>query len=229
VANSSEWWGALAAAQLAPEPEHGSADAAPGWLALLGDGEAEDEAFRPALPFAATGGDTAPEPAPEPALEPEPETPDPHAEALARAYADGLAAGRAAAAAEGEALARHQRALRLSFHTLDEAALGVLADDLAATVLALCDGVLSAAARAPAGLRERCAAAARRIGGAADALVLHLHPDDITMIGEGALAAWRLAPDEGLERGSLRIESPDGTVSDGPAEWRRAIAAAVRG
>ncbi len=140
-----------------------------------------------------------------------------------------MAAGRAAAEAEGEALGRHQLALRLSFHALDEAALAVLADDLAATVLSMCDGVLGEAARDPAGLRERCAAAASRIGGAADTLVLHLHPDDIAMIGEGALAAWRLAPDAGLERGSLRIESPDGTVTDGPAEWRRAIAAAVRG
>jgi flagellar assembly protein FliH len=220
MANSSEWWGALAS----PLPAPDAAPAEPGWLALL----EPDAGFRAALPFGAPEAEAAPEPGPAPEPEPEP-VPDPHAEALARAYADGLAAGRAAAEAEGEALGRHQRALRLSFHALDEAALGVLADDLAATVLALCDGVLGEAARDPAALRERCAAAARRIGGAAEALVLHLHPDDMAMMDEGALAAWRLAPDEGLERGSLRIESPDGTVSDGPAEWRRAIAAAVRG
>ncbi len=49
------------------------------------------------------------------------------------------------------------------------------------------------------------------------------------MMEKGALAAWRLAPDAGLERGSLRIASPDGTITDGPAEWRRAIAAGLRG
>lgn len=219
MASSSEWLGALAAPLSEPE----TAPAAPGWLALLEPGAG----FRAALPFGEA--EPAPEPAPEPEPEPRPEAPDPHAEALARAYADGCAAGRAAAEAEGEALARHQRALRLSFHALDEAAMAVLADDLAATVLALCEGVLGEAARDPAGLRERCEAAARRIGGAAEALVLHLHPDDIAMLGEEAPAAWRLAPDPALERGSLRLAGPDGTVTDGPAEWRRAIAAAVRG
>jgi flagellar assembly protein FliH len=227
VASSFEWLGALAA----PLAEQGTTPAAPGWLALLGEGGEADRGFRAALPFGGFEPEPAPAPAPEaePEAQPEPEVPDPHAEALARAYADGLAAGRAAAEAEGEALGRHQRALRLSFHALDEAALGVLADDLATTVLALCEGVLGEAALDPAGLRARCEAAARRIGGAADALVLHLHPDDIAMVGKGALAPWRLAPDAGLERGGLRIEGPDGTVSDGPAEWRRAIAAAVRG
>ena len=222
MANSSEWWGALAAP--APAPERTRAE--PVWLALL----EPEGGFRAALPFGAS--EAEPPPVPEPESEPEPEgedTPDPHAVALARAYAEGLAAGRAAAEAENEALGRHQRALRLSFHALDEAALGVLADDLAATVLALCDGVLGEAAREPAGLRARCEAAARRIGGASEALVLHLHPEDIALMDEEALAAWRLAPDAGLERGSLRIAGPDGTISDGPAEWRRAIAAAVRG
>ena len=135
----------------------------------------------------------------------------------------------AAAEAEGEALARRQRALRLSFRTLDEAALGVLADDLAATVLHLCEGVLGEAARDPAALRERCIAAARRIGGAAETLALHLNPDDIALLGEEALAALRIVSDPALEPGSIVIEGPDGSVCDGPAEWRRAIAASLRG
>lgn len=225
MANSSDWLGALAA----PLPEPEITPAAPGWLALLEPDDGRAAGFRAALPFGGGAAEPAPEPAPEPEPEPEPEAPDPHAEALARAYADGIAAGRAAAEAEGEALGRHQRALRLNFHALDEAAMAVLADDLAATVLTLCQGVLGEAALDPAGLRGRCEAAARRIGGAADALVLHLHPDDIAILGEGALAALRLAPDPGLERGSLRLAGPDGTVTDGPAEWRRAIVAAVRG
>ncbi len=218
MANLSDWLGAFAAE---PEPDLLDEDAGPGWLAQLG----ESAGFREAPLFGAPE-EPAPPP-PEPASDAPPS--DPHAEALARAYADGIAAGRAAAEAEGEALGRRQRTLRLTFRTLDEAALEVLAEDLAATVETLCAGVLGEAARAPEGLRERCKAAARRIGGAADTLVLHLHPEDIGLIDAGALAAMRLAPDPALEPGSVVIAGPDGSVADGPAEWRRAIAAAVRG
>ena len=212
MANSSDWLGQLA----------GHEEAAPGWLALL-DG---DEAFREAVPYGAPEAE-APVPLPEPA--PEEPGPDPLAEALARAYDDGLAAGRAAAEAEAAELGARQRAIRLAFRSFDEAAQTVLADDLAATVLALCDGALAGAAIDRDGLLARCHAAARRIGAAAEALALHLHPDDIALLGADALADWRVVPDAALERGSVLIEGADGTVSDGPAEWRRAIAAAVRG
>lgn len=218
MANSSDWAGGFVAA-VQPEPDADSAEA-PGWLALMGEGGD----FRAAPLFAVPE-----EPAPPPPPEPADQAADPHAQALARAHADGQAAGRAAAAAEAEALGRRQRALRLTFRALDEAAREVLAADLAATVEALCEGVLGAAARDPAGLRERCEAAARRIGGAAEALVLHLHPDDIALIDDAALGAMRLAPDPALEPGSVLIAGPEGSVADGPAEWRRAIAAAVRG
>lgn len=221
---SSDWLGALVA-----DPAIADAgEAGPGWLALLGDGEGrEGSRFREAALFGGAGTEAPDPPPPDPDFEAA--AADPHAEALARAHAKGVAAGRAAAEAEGEALARRQRALRLSFRTLDEAALGVLADDLAATVLHLCEGVLGEAARDPAALRERCIAAARRIGGAAETLALHLHPDDIALLGEEALAALRIVPDRALEPGSIVIEGPDGSVCDGPAEWRRAIAASLRG
>jgi flagellar assembly protein FliH len=224
VPTSSDWLGAFAAA---PDCADLAGDTAPGWLALLAE-EDEDGSghFREATLLR---GAEPPAPVPPPAPLPEAPPPDPHAEALARARAEGEAAGRAAAEAEGEALARRQRALRLSFRALDEAALGVLADDLAATVLHLCEGVLGEAARDPEGLRQRCIAAARRIGGAADTLALHLHPDDIALLGEEALAALRVVPDPALEPGSVLIEGPEGSVSDGPAEWRRAIAASLRG
>ncbi len=223
----SDWLEALTAEpRCADLPE----DTAPGWLALLAEDEGDSAPFREASLLRGDKAEApAPPPEPEPGPEPDAPAPDPEAEALARAYADGVAAGRAAAEAESEALARRQRALRLNFRTLDEAALGVLADDLAATVQALCDSVLGEAARDPAALRQRCEAAARRIGGAPDTLVLHLHPEDIDLLEDGALAAMRVVPDAALERGSVVIEGPDGAIADGPAEWRRAIAAAVRG
>lgn len=211
MATSSDWLGAFA------EADSAAVDA-PGWLALLGAGGA----FQEASPFG------APEPE-APPLPSEPEAADPTAEACARAYADGVAAGRAAAEAEAAERGARQRALRLNFRALDEAARDVLADDLAATVLALCEGALAGAAMDRDGLLARCHAAARRIGGAAETLALHLHPEDIALLGDEALAGWRVVPDAALERGTVLIEGADGSVSDGPAEWRRAIAAAVRG
>lgn len=216
MANSSEWVGALAATALAEAPASPSVPA-PGWLALVGSGAA----FCEALPFG--------EPEPEPNPMPDAPAPDPRAEALLAAFARGKAAGRAEAAAEAEDRAARHRALRLTFHALDEAALGVLAADLAATVLTLTEAVLGEVAVDRAGLLARCAEAARRIGGAAESLALHLNPEDIALIGDEGIAGWNIVPDPAIARGALRIESPEGAVSDGPEEWRRAIAAAVRG
>lgn len=215
MANLSEWPGVLdAPATPAPRPQ-------PGWLAMLGG----HEGFRETLPFAAPEPEPVPDPEPDPGLP----APDPAQEAIERAYAEGLAAGRAMAEAEAEAAATRQRALRLAFRSLDETAQAVLADDLAATVMALCDAVLAGAAIDREGLIARCHAAAQRIGGAAETLALHLHPDDIALLGDEAASGWRIVGDADLERGSVLIEGGDGMVSDGPAEWRRAIAAAVRG
>jgi flagellar assembly protein FliH len=216
VANSSDWLGALA------EP---ALPSSPGWLALLG----EDEGFREALPFGAVPDDT---PAPPPAPEPQPErapVQDPVPDALAQAFADGEAAGRAAALAEAELHAARQRALRLAFRSLDEAASAVLAADLADTVIALCEGVLGAHATDRDALVVRCHEAARRIGGAASGLRLHLHPADIESLGAQALEGWAVIADSAIEPGGLLLEGADGAVRDGPADWRRAIAEAVRG
>jgi flagellar assembly protein FliH len=213
MANSSDWLGALGA-------DSGPAASQPGWLALL-DAPAD---FREAMPFVAVP-DAAPVPPPpsEPALKPDAE------DAAALAYARGHEAGRAAALAEAEQQAARQRALRLAFRTLDEAARDVLATDLADTVIALCESVLAGHATDRAGLLARCLAAAHRIGGAASALRLHLHPDDIARLGPELLADWTVIADSALEVGGLLLEGPDGAVRDGPADWRRAIAAAVRG
>lgn len=223
MANSSDWLAALTLA----EPEAGTGTAAaghPGWLALLGEGAPDAAQFCEAALFAAPVEPAPPAPAPAQ----EPSEADHHAQAIARAFAQGEAAGRAAAQAEAAQDAARHRAMRLAFRTLDEAATGVLADDLAATVLHLCDSVLAGAARDAEALRARCIAAARRIGGAAEALALHLHPDDIALLGEDALAGMVCIPDPALEPGSLVIEGGEGTIHDGPAEWRRAIAAALR-
>jgi flagellar assembly protein FliH len=207
VANLSEWLGAVSAPPRAQ----------PGWLALL----EEPSGFREAIPLGriepASGAEAIPP------------APDQAEDALARAYADGLAAGRAMAEAEAEAATTRQRALRLALRTLDEAAQAALSDDLAQTVIALCDAALADCAIDRDMLMTRCHAAAKRIGGTAESLTLHLHPDDLALLDAEALGGWQVIPDAVLERGTVLIEGPDGAVSDGPAEWRRAIAAGLRG
>mgnify|MGYP004552044967 CR=1 FL=1 len=53
-------------------------------------------------------------------------------------------------------------------------------------------------------------------------------------LADVAAAAARLpagldcAPDPGVERGGLRIETADGGVEDGPGQWRRILAEAFR-
>lgn len=210
-------------------PEALPAAPPPAWLARLGAAAHPAESFSPGLPLAPVPG-SAPDPAPAagtPASETVP-APAPESDPIALAYAEGEAAGRAAAEAEAAAARAAQRGLRLTLRRLDEAALALLAEDLAATVLELCAPVLGEAAIDRAGLVQRCKAAATRIGTAPDRLVLHLNPDDLALIGPDALPGWRIAPDPALARGSLRLEGPEGAVCDGPEEWARALAAALK-
>jgi flagellar assembly protein FliH len=200
--------------------------AAPRWFEAL----ERPRGFCAGAPFAGRAAALA-DPAPEPATPPP--APDATAggqiaDAEARAFAEGEAAGRAAAEAEAREAIAHARALRLNFRALDEAARGVLAAELAATVEALCAHVLGEYARDPAALTARCEAAAARLGGGWQGAVLHLHPDDAASLPPGALTGWQIATDPALERGALVIEGPDGAVRDTPADWRRALAEAVR-
>jgi flagellar assembly protein FliH len=224
MATSSDWLAALAA----PPPTAPAAAGAPRWFEALGHPRGFDGGVpfgrRPALGEApAVPADPQPVPA-----APDACLPDTLAAAEARAFAQGEAAGRAAASAEAAREAGYARALRLNFRALDEAALGVLADELAATVTGLCAAVLGDYATDGAALAARCEAAAARLGAGWAGAVLHLHPDDLANLPAGALAGWPITSDPALERGALVIEGPDGAVRDTPADWRRALAEAVR-
>jgi len=156
--------------------------------------------------------------------EPEP-TPDPVAEALAR----GEEAGKRAAMAELEGKAQQKLSLRQTFRTLDQAAMDALARELAETVITLCVQTLNDYTPDAANLQERCHQAAQRLGGGASGAALHLHPDDLALLDENGLGDWKVVGDPGAERGGLRFETQDGSISDRPSDWRRAIAAAIRG
>ncbi|XUU60734.1 FliH/SctL family protein [Erythrobacter sp. HA6-11] len=146
----------------------------------------------------------------------------------AQAYAEGEAAGRAAALAEQEQASKLEEKFKLTLAQFDEAAHAALSDQLAQTVLALCEPILSDFALDMESLQTRCETLAAQFKDVTDKLVLHVHPDDAACIEEHTREALTIREDGEMERGSLRLEGPEGSFTDGPADWRRAIAAAVR-
>jgi flagellar assembly protein FliH len=221
MANSSDWLATLEARG------NGATGPLPAWLSAAN----RPGAFAEGLPVPQAARPHQP-------CKPEDEKPDPHAEALAQAYARGEAAGRSSAelaavsahtqdAAETAAADEHRRALRLTLGALDKAGLDALAEDLAATVLALCNQTIGDIAPDAMALKNRCEAAAQRLGAGIAHCTLHLHPEDAALLDAETTNAWLIVGDERLERGALRLESAEGSVCDGPHEWRRAIAAAV--
>lgn len=236
MANSSDWIGALTAE---PPAQTGSES---DWMARLPSGGA----FVEGLPF---GRPPLAKPDQDPVgldfdledlaqadaallADPFSETnsePEPQHDPVADAFAKGEAAGRAAAEADHAAAAQHMRAVRLTFQALDQTAMDALASDLAETVMALCSQAMGDCAIDPSALAQRCSAAASRLGTAAAECSLHLNPADIDLLDPKWRAGWTITPDDQIERGGLRFEAPNGSISDGPPEWRRAIAAALRG
>ena len=215
MANSSEWLGAVAE----------SSTQLPDWMEAVPG----NRGFNARLPFA---GLTPPEVEPEQVIAsqpiPEPLL-DPQATQVERAFAQGEAQGRAVAKAECAQEFERQRALRLVFRQLDQAAMDTLASELATTVEALCAQALGGIEFSRDTLVAQCEAAAQKLGSAASDCRLQLHPEDLAMLDEESCSAWNSEANPTLERGTIVLIGPEGEVSDGPEEWRRAIAAALRG
>lgn len=221
---------ALTQAGPGPEPvSEAQAQASPAWIeALLAQGD-----FTEGLPAAREQAATPSRPAlPEPRAAHTPRPAHSTAQALdpvAAAFAKGEAAGRAEIEAIRDAEQEHARVLRLTFRTFDQAAMDSLASELADTVIALCGQALSDFVPKPEQLRGRCDAAAKRLGAAVQDCALHLHPDDIERIDPAMHEQWRIIGDDTVARGGLHFEGPGGSISDGPKDWHRAIATAIRG
>lgn len=145
----------------------------------------------------------------------------------------GYDAGMAAAEVEQARLARidadaHDK-LRLAFARLDACACDALAEQLADTVVALCEATLAPLTLDRGALQQRCEQAARGLGAAPEHLTLRLCPQDAAMIDPDFAAAWRIVPDAGLNRGALCLESRDGGIADDPALWTSQLRQALRG
>lgn len=152
---------------------------------------------------------------------------DPVALAYAAGYAEGSAAANAAAevslaealAARGAielAIIRHNAELEDHWrHRLEE------------TVEILCNAALAPLAIDPAALASRIARAAALLSRADDERLLRLHPDDLVLVEQALPPGLPVAADPALPRGTVRIESTQGGVEDGPEAWRAALTEAL--
>jgi flagellar assembly protein FliH len=229
MASSSDWIAQMGEAPLA-------SPASSGWIAALaGDGA---DGFCEVPPFvkAFSHGDAAlsdierVKDVPSVQAGPGPDQDeDAETKAYSRGYNDGFEEAKRVTEADIATEQARLRDLRLAFRALDAAAVDALAQDLSATVQALCEPVLREYGGDAEALKTRCLEAARRLGAGPTGLTLHLNPESRALLDEQAFEGWTLVDDPGLEKGALRLCGEDAIVRDGPADWSRAIAEAIGG
>ncbi len=142
---------------------------------------------------------------------------------IAKAFEEGRSQGLADAADAAGRETAERRKLGSRLRRMDEDMIQQLGQQLSETIVTLCEATLAPLALDRDLLGERCAKAARLLGESSSNLVLRLNPKDIEILDEEFRSSWTISPDTDLSQGSLRIEGPDGGISDGPAEWRAAL------
>ena len=148
--------------------------------------------------------------------------------AIDLAYEQGRTDGEGAAEARARIEMAARERLGMELRQLDVSLQQTLAEALRETVAVLCRDLITNAAADAERLQRRCEAAAAMLGGTIGDLRLYLHPDDIAPLDPAFAAGWTITPDPEAERGSLKLESGDSGICDGPAVWRDQIDAALR-
>ncbi|WP_336959587.1 flagellar biosynthesis protein [Sphingobium aquiterrae] len=148
--------------------------------------------------------------------EPEPEAPfDPLEQARVEAFTMGFEEGcRITAQSHGEDHDTRQR-LAAALEQLSPADPGTLSTMLSAAVIRLVGQIVGEVAIDTELLRERCEAVAACVDESDGKNALHLHPDDIPLL-EGATLAVPVVADLQMRRGSVRLDTADGWIEDGP-------------
>lgn len=145
-----------------------------------------------------------------------------------KAYRAGFEEGQLSARADFEAKLAAERAgraaIELAFARFDTESGRLLRDRMLATVHALCEEAVLPLAIDAEGLAQRVEAAAAMLQRQHDERIIHIHPDDLELVGGQVSADLKLVPDGSVERGGLRVETDDGGVEDGPQQWRRTLA-----
>ena len=144
---------------------------------------------------------------------------------LIAARQEGEAAGFAAAQAEFEAKFAE---LDASFAKIEEAFEQKVSTMLAETVTALCEAALEPLALDKDALLRRCSAAASHMRQELGSTTLTLHPEDRESVAQKLEGFANLEADPTLDRGALRLTTPNSVVLDGPDQWSAAIRRAIK-
>ncbi|MBB3033994.1 FliH/SctL family protein [Alteriqipengyuania lutimaris] len=155
------------------------------------------------------------------------DTVDPVADAHARGREEGRAEAMQEAAAQRAEEDAAREAITLAFARFDEESGQALRERLRETVIALCEDAVLPLALDIDGLHRRVEAAAALLQRKTDERIIRLNPSDHALVLPLVDPKLTLVPDPAIERGALRIDTEDGGVEDGPAQWRQAIAEAL--
>ena len=153
-------------------------------------------------------------------------TVDPLIDAYERGYAEGLAQAREEAELAAAERDRHRAAIELAFARMDDKSAAELRERLQMTVLSLCEDTILPLALDHTGLAARVEKAVAMLQRSQDERRVLLNPDDLEEVRHRLPPELILESDPSVERGALRIETPDGGIEDGPAQWRRILAEA---
>lgn len=140
---------------------------------------------------------------------------DPVEQFRADAFAEGFAAGSRVTRESLEEEAHARERLAEAIAQLAPAQSGALSTMLSQAVLHIVTQIVGTAPVDVDLLRARVEAVAAFIEAEQDKACLRVHPDDIPLL-EGFALGTPLEPDAGLTRGSVRLETGDGWIEDGP-------------
>lgn len=188
------------------------------------DALAQPAAFRPNTRFGALSDIMMPHPDVTAAAE----ATDLLADTYSRGFSEGHAQASDEAASRMLADDRAREALVLSFARLDATMTEDLRLRLRDTVAALCEVALGPLALDETALMNRIERAISMLSRADDERVVRLHPADIELVSPRLHADWTVQSDPSLERGTVRVDTANGGVEDGPAAWRLAINEALQ-
>ncbi len=153
-------------------------------------------------------------------------TVDPVIDAYERGFTEGATHARELAEQEAVEREQHRGAIELAFARMDQKSAADLRERLQQTVLALCEETILPLALDHTGLAARVEKAAAMLQRSQDERRVLLNPDDLDEVRHRLPPELTVEADPSVERGALRIETPDGGIEDGPTQWRRILAEA---